>query len=236
MTVNDGIRTFESKIMCGRIYIQPSKSLDDLLSGLGVSGVELPTRYNVAPTNEVPVIFGSENERKMVDMAWWLHPSWSPHDPKSREAHKYPTFNAKIETVATLRSFNNAIRKQRAIVPGYAFVEWQKGTADPKQKIPYLIKGVDQPLAFAAMYDVWHDSYFSCAIVTQEPDEYFSKIHDRMPLTLTVERCKRWLDPRENVEDLLKDFWGATIKLWEQEVDPVINNARNKVPAVPVAH
>ena len=221
--------------MCGRIYVQPSPKLDYLLAELGLAGAELPTSYNVAPTDELPVIFGAEGQRKMADMAWWLHPSWSPHDPKSKEAHKYPTFNSKIETATTLRSFKNAIRTKRAIVPGHAFIEWKKG-ASPKEKIPYLIQGVDEPLAFAAMYDVWHDSYFSCAIVTQEPNDYFSRIHDRMPLTLTAGQCRRWLDPNEDIDVLLKDFWGATIKLCEVEVDPAINNARFKLPAVPVAH
>ena len=218
--------------MCGRMYLEPSNRLTTLLSYLEVHKLEVPTRYNIAPTDEVPVIFGAEDERKMADMSWWLHPSWSPHDPKSREAHKYPTFNAKIETITTLRSFKNAIRKQRAIVPGHAFIEWKKGATNPKEKIPFFIQGVDEPLAFAAMYDVWHDSYFSCAIVTQEPDDYFAQIHDRMPLTLTVEQCKRWLNPNEDVDQLLKDLRGSSIRLAEYEIDPIVNNARNKVPAV----
>ena len=212
--------------MCGRLYLEPGEKLDVLLSYLEVYNLGVPTLYNAAPTDMIPVIYGAEGNRTMRDMRWWLHPSWSKTPPGVGKS--YPTFNAKIETVLTLPSFRGPIRKQRAIVPGSAFIEWQKNTAG--EKIPYYIEGVTEPLAFAAMFDVWRDEIWSCAIVTQEPDEYFSKIHDRMPLTLTLEQCKRWLTPTENAEDLLRDFAGSTIQLTERPVSPVINNSRNKVP------
>jgi putative SOS response-associated peptidase YedK len=216
--------------MCGRYYIEPGERLDILLSYLEVYNIQIPAIYNAAPTDMIPVIYGPQGDRKMRDMRWWLHPSWSKTPPGVGKS--YPTFNAKIETVLTLPSFRGPIRKQRAIVPGSAFIEWQKNTAG--EKIPYYIEGVSEPLAFAAMYDVWHDEIWSCAIITQEPDDYFSKIHDRMPLTLTAEQCKRWLNPAEDVDVLLKDLWGASIRLAECEIDPAINNARNKLPAVVV--
>ena len=40
--------------MCGRIFIQPTSTQNEVLSGLGLGGIELPTFNNLAPTENFP--------------------------------------------------------------------------------------------------------------------------------------------------------------------------------------
>ncbi len=208
--------------MCGRIFIQPSSALNELLSSFGLQGVDLPKLNNAAPTETIPVIRHSvTGQIELTPMRWWLHPNWSKEEPNQ----KFATFNARIETVQTSPTFRGPIKYHRGIVPAAAFVEWQ---TEGKHKRPFLIEGAEEPLALAAIWDVWQSELYSCAIITQPANESFSVIHDRMPLSLNIEQAQRWLNPQEDAGNLLKDFKGASLALKARKVSPAVNNARNK--------
>jgi len=209
--------------MCGRIYVRQTEAFDQLLPALGISE-QLPLLLNVAPSQQIPVIRQVEPEKYALDsMRWWLHPAWSSTPPNQ----KYAMFNARIETVLTNRSFKQPILKQRAIIPVAGFIEWQ---ADGKLKKPYYIDtATDEPLLFAGIWDNWRDEILSCAIITQPASESFQKIHDRMPLSLTVEQSKDWLSSDSDGEDLVKRFKGSSLELKAREILPTINNAKIKI-------
>lgn len=212
--------------MCGRIFIQPSSQLTELLSGLGLGTVELPKRNNVAPTETIPVIRHDETGvMDLTPMRWWLHPSWSKEEPNQ----KYATFNARIETVQTSPTFRGPIKHHRGIVPASAFVEWQ---TEGKKKQPFYIEGESEPLALAAIWDVWNSELYSCAIITQPANESFSKIHNRMPLALTLDQAKEWLDPHAKADELINHLSGSCVALSARRIDPAVNNARRKEDAV----
>ena len=158
-------------------------------------------------------------------MRWWLHPMWSKEPPNQ----KYATFNARIETVQSSPTFRGPIKHHRGIVPASAFVEWQ---TEGKRKQPFLIEGTEEPLALAAIWDVWQSELYSCAIITQPANESFSKIHNRMPLALTLDQAKEWLDPDAKAAELINHFSGSCVELSARKIDPAVNNARHKEDAV----
>lgn len=199
--------------------------LNKLLSGLGLGGVELPKRNNLAPTETIPVIRQGAGVMVLTPMRWWLHPSWSKEEPNQ----KFATFNARIETLQNSPTFRGPIKHHRGIVPASAFVEWQ---TDGKQKLPFLVQGETEPLALAAIWDVWQSELYSCAIITQPATESFSKIHSRMPLALTLAQAKEWLDPHAKVPELLSGLRGSCVELSFRRIDIAVNNARNKEDAV----
>ncbi|HEY6130427.1 MAG TPA: SOS response-associated peptidase [Halioglobus sp.] len=212
--------------MCGRIFIQPGAALNVLLSGLGLGGVELPKCNNLAPTEAIPVIRQVvTGQSELTPMRWWLHPGWSREPPNQ----KFATFNARIETIQASPTFRGPIKHQRGIVPASAFVEWQ---AQGKQKQPLLIEGTTAPLALAAIWDVWQGELYSCAIITQPANESFSSIHQRMPLALTLDQAKEWLDPQATAAELLSRLRGSCVALSAKRIDAAVNNARNKGDAV----
>ena len=105
--------------MCGRyaIYGPHSRYRDhfDTVAGFG-----MPPRFNVAPSQVLPVV-RQDSEGRHFDFAkWGLLPSWV----KVPAEIQHP-INAKAETVAIKPMFRHAFRKSRILVPADAFYEWK---------------------------------------------------------------------------------------------------------------
>jgi len=82
----------------------------------------IETRYNIAPTDQVPVLLRTEDGSwDLRDMRWWLVPYWSK-GPDS----KYTMFNAKSETLTTSRAYKQPFKSRRAVVPASGYYEWVK--------------------------------------------------------------------------------------------------------------
>lgn len=114
--------------MSSRYNIKDDTSIHLLLSKLKVDLGPVPTRYNLAPTDQVPVIHQWEGQRCISDMRWWLVPHWS--DGPSTE---YPMFNARSEALEDSRAYHGCFRHKRCIIPAHSFVEWQHNS---QQKTP----------------------------------------------------------------------------------------------------
>lgn len=212
--------------MCSRIFVTPGKPLKLLLEHFGLGDADIPALYNVAPTEAVPVISRADESFTIAPMRWWLHPSWSPEPPNQ----KYAMFNARIETVMTSRAFQGPIRHKRAIMPVSGFVEFK---TEGKRKLPYYVQASEgNALAFAAIWECWQNEVWSVAMITQAASQPFDDIHDRMPLSLNDEQMQRWLNPEEDISNLIKELRGASAPLQWSPVDVSVNNSRNKQPVV----
>ena len=109
--------------MCGRYsLVTPEEALRNLFS-VDNSLPTLSPRYNIAPTQDAPVIISTGDDRRsMVMMRWGLVPSWSPKGPDKR----FSMFNARAETVSTKSAFRLAFRHRPCLVPVDGFYEWKK--------------------------------------------------------------------------------------------------------------
>lgn len=98
------------------------------------NSVNLPARYNIAPTQDVLVVVDDREtkQRRGEMMRWGLVPFWAK-DTKIG----YSLINAKAETVAEKPAFREAFKKRRCIIPADAFYEWKATGAKFKQ--PYLM-------------------------------------------------------------------------------------------------
>jgi putative SOS response-associated peptidase YedK len=108
----------------------------------------------------------------------------------------YKTINARVETIDTAPSYQQAFGKRRCLVPADGFFEWKKV---PGGKIPYLI-GMkdDSPFVFAGLWEGWKDPengewLHTCTIFTGEPNQFVREIHTRMPVILPEEHHDSWL-------------------------------------------
>lgn len=118
--------------MCGRftIDIKPETLVD--LFGLAESPKVIP-RYNVAPTQQVPVIRQYADEQNHLDeLRWGLIPSWAK-DPSIGSK----MINARSETVTEKPAFKQAVRYRRCVIPSSGFYEW---VAEGKAKQPWYIR------------------------------------------------------------------------------------------------
>jgi putative SOS response-associated peptidase YedK len=200
-----------------------------LIQHFGLHGeLQLPLRYNVAPTQQVPVVRQIEDGRELSTMRWGLVPSWAD-DPKIG----YKLINARSEEASTKPSFRSAMKKRRCLIPADGYYEWK---ADGKKKQPYHIHRTDnQPFAFAGLWETWHKAeppLESCTILTTAAAKSIEWLHNRMPVILSPTDYDAWLNPVEQDSSKLAYMFEppAGDELTTVAVDPIINNARNEGP------
>lgn len=188
--------------MCGRYALStPPQVLAELLRIHSVL-CELRPRYNIAPTQDVPVVRQArDGAREMVAMRWGLIPSWAKDASIGSKL-----INARCESAADKPAFRSAFRRRRCIIPASGFYEWHK-TGTTKQ--PFYVERADRaPLLFAGLWESWSDPVStarteSCSILTTEASPSISTLHTRMPAVLEPELCDAWLDTTcEDVEPL----------------------------------
>ncbi len=217
--------------MCGRYVL--NESLSELVGHpLEGSSGQRVERYNVAPTQSVPVLRASEegDTWRVDQLQWGLVPSWS----KERRM-KVSLFNARSETVAEKPSFRAAFKRRRCLVPATGFYEW----AGPKGKGStfYIQRADGQPLIFAGLWERWQDPdggapLESFTVLTTTANREMSEFHHRMPVVLDAEGQERWMDPvnvdTEALLVLLKPLPDGSLKV--RRVGDFVNKATNEGP------
>jgi putative SOS response-associated peptidase YedK len=159
-------------------------------------------RYNIAPTDQVPVVLDRSTEgdrrqpvRRLEAMRWGLIPAWAKD--VSIGARQ---FNLRAETLDT--KFRSALERRRCLLPASGFYEWQriegpaKGRGPAKQAY-YLTPADGSLLALAGVWEFWRspagDPVRSAAIITVPAAGRMLQIHDRMPLMLPPDAWDTWL-------------------------------------------
>jgi putative SOS response-associated peptidase YedK len=224
--------------MCGRFTLRrPDLMAERFQATLDLDGALAP-RYNVAPTQPVPIVVAAPAGRVIQTARWGLIPGWAK-DP----AIGSRMINARAETLAEKPSFRAALRSRRCLVPADGFYEWQ---AAARRKVPHLIEARDGDLfAFAGLYEHWRDPagaiVTSCTIITTAPNDLLlhggvggQPIHDRMPAILRPEHEAVWLDPALNAGDA----WQTLVEPYPADwlaahpVGSLVNSPANDRPEV----
>jgi len=177
--------------MCGRFVFDISPEILAGTFGLAELPVTHP-RYNVAPTQQIPVVRRAADGVNRLDyLQWGLIPSWA----KERSIGG-KMINARSETVSEKPAFRQAVKYRRCLVPASGFYEWkQKG----KLKSPHYfqIKG-GAPMVFAGLWESWKapegETVESCAILTTAANPLVEEVHERMPVILHPGEYGHWLD------------------------------------------
>ena len=193
--------------MCGRYRLSRRRQIVEEYFDTGDSQDDWPPRYNIAPTQPVPVIRQNPKEpiRELSLMKWGLIPAWAPNPSVAAQM-----INARSETAGTKPAFREALKSRRCLIPADGFYEWKR---DGKTKQPYCFEVNDGELfAFAGLWDRWKNPdgtwIETCSILTTTSNAVTSRVHDRMPVILDPEHYDLWLDPGmtkvEAVSDLLR--------------------------------
>jgi putative SOS response-associated peptidase YedK len=228
--------------MCGRLAITRSPAVLRAFFRY-LEQPNFPPRYNVAPTQPVPIVrlerdASGGTSRHFVLVRWGFLPGFVK-DPKD-----FPlVINARAETVGEKASFRNALKRRRCIFIADAFYEWRrqpggrrKGSTPPQ---PYLFRRRDgNSMALAGLWETWagpHGEELDTAcIVTTFANGTMAALHDRMPVILEPDGFDRWLDcdstgvdeaarlMRPAEEDVLEFF----------PIGPAVNHVANDDPGV----
>jgi len=192
--------------MCGRYALTTPPQVLAVLFQLWEQARPLLVRYNVAPTQEAPVVLqDAAGRRSTVTMRWGLVPFWAKDLSIGNRL-----INGRCETVTEKPAFREAFKRRRCIVPATGFYEWQKLPAGRKQ--PFFIhRADDQPLAFGGVWESWRDpttgnDVRTFTILTTPACEQLKSLHDRMPLILEPEDFARWLDSSMQDASALRDL------------------------------
>jgi putative SOS response-associated peptidase YedK len=150
-----------------------------------------PPRYNVAPTQPIPIVRIVDGKRHFALVRWGLLPSWVK-DPKSFTL----LVNARGESVAEKPAFRAAMKRRRCLIPADGFYEW-KAVGGHKQ--PFFVRAKSGgPLAFAGLWETWTgpngEELETGTIVTTSANRTLAPIHDRMPVIIPPEAFDLWLD------------------------------------------
>ena len=179
--------------MCGRFVITSAPEALRRLFGYPEQP-NFPPRYNIAPTQPVPVVMLAQGAPRFHLMRWGLLPPWVK-DPRTFTL----LINARAETAREKPAFRNAIRRRRCLIPADGYYEWQ---AIGSRKQPYFIHRRDgAPFGFAALSETWvgpnGEELDTVAIVTTASDAAMTPLHHRVPVTIAPRDFARWLDCSE---------------------------------------
>jgi putative SOS response-associated peptidase YedK len=177
--------------MCGRYAIrQPPEALREHFGY--AEKPNFPPRYNIAPTQPVPVVHETDGTRHFTLMRWGFVPGWV------KDIREFPlVINIRSETVREKASFRAAFMRRRALMPADGFYEWQKLGSESR---PFLLRRPDKGVfAFAALWETWSTADGSeidtVALINTTANGVISAIHERSPVILPQEQFATWLDP-----------------------------------------
>lgn len=191
-------------------------------------------RFNIAPTQ--PVLAIPNDDQNMADFfIWGLIPMWAK-DPGIGNR----MINARGETLEEKPAFRGSLKYKRCLILADGFYEW-KSSPGKKIKTPFFIHLKDRkPFAFAGLWDSWSgpdgSQIKSCTIITTQPNELTSIIHDRMPVILHPRDYAKWLDPSpqppDQLKPLIKPFPAELMNAYP--VSTLVNTPANDIPELVV--
>ena len=216
--------------MCGRYSLTtPEEALVDLF-GAGPLD-DFQPRYNIAPTQTVPVVrVGEDGARQWAWLRWGLVPSWAKDASIGNRM-----INARAETAAEKPSFRAAFRRRRCLVPADGFYEWRKSGG---QSQPYRIEMArGAPFALAGLWERWQaaegQAIESFTILTTEANRDLAAIHHRMPVILSPDHYDVWLMTGAANTGMLQPLLApyGDGELTARPITRHVNNPRNDDPA-----
>ena len=175
-------------------------------------------RYNIRPTQKMPIVVQHDGKNELVMAQWGLTPAWM----KGKVL-----FNTRDESVATKPFFNSLFKKYRCLIPADGFYEWQH--IDGKKQ-PYRITLKSDPIfGFAGIYEMNKEKkLLQFSIITTEPNALVAKIHNRMPVIIPKESENKYINEESDADDLLKYLKPYPASQMESyPVSTLVNSSKN---------
>lgn len=217
--------------MCGRytLFADYEELIERFQIVSAFDKEEYEESYNIAPSHSVVAVINDGKQNRMGYLRWGLVPVWAKDDKVG-----FTMINARAETIAEKPSFRMSFQRSRCLILADSFYEWKK---DGSKKIPMRIKlKNNEPFGMAGIWSAWRKPdgsfLYSCSVITTTPNPLMMEIHNRMPVILTKEDEKTWLDPankdQSSLLQLLKPFDENQMEVFEVSSD--VNSPKNNGP------
>ncbi len=184
--------------MCGRYaFFAPREAIERVFGVADPPAIE--PRYNIAPTQFVPIVRVDRDGRRVLRMVrWGLVPFWARDESIGNRM-----INARTETLSTNAAFREAFEQRRCLIPVNGFYEWRR---EGRVSTPWYVESADgEPFALAGLWARWRPrdaaqdaaALDSCTIITAPANALLAPIHTRMPVVLSSAASAAWLDPQQ---------------------------------------
>ena len=215
--------------MCGRYITKEQRAIERELPYIDVvRWPDLEARYNVSPSQQVPVVRWTDGQIEGLMMRWGLIPFFS-----RGVTPKFATINARIESIETAPAYRGPWnRGQRCVLPASGFYEWHLNEAGVRQ--PFYIHLADQDIfGFAGLWDRStgeNGTIESCTLITMPANPLLKQIHNaqqRMPAILRRSDHETWLrGERAEARAALIEYPADSMVAWP--VSTRVNSPRHE--------
>ena len=215
--------------MCGRYRLSRRKQIIEEHFDSDPWDEDWTPRYNIAPTQPVPVIRQHPKEpvRELSLMRWGLIPSWAK-DPSVAAQHDQREVGnggheARVPRCAEIPQVPDPCgRLLRVGANG----ESQAAVLLRSQRMASCSRSRDCGIGWKDPSGNWVKT---CSILTTTPNAVTSAVHDRMPVILDPDSYDLWLDPGMSdvaaVSELLKPYDARLMRCYP--VSTRINHVAN---------
>jgi putative SOS response-associated peptidase YedK len=220
--------------MCGSYsFFIPIDEAEQQLQKRAIPNVDWFPHYNAAPTQAMPVIT-NEFPNVIQFLRWGLVPKWSNDISIGSKM-----INTRSESIVEKPAFKNIFKYKRCLVLADGYYEWQepklketsrqKKSKQVKQPYRFHLPGNDL-LLLAGLWDSWGlDGLQTFSIITCPSNNDISLFHHRMPVILSHEEARLWLDNSQEQETWLQLLKPAPDGLLEiYPVSTYLNKAGNE--------
>ena len=212
--------------MCGRFtqVVKPGEFA--AMYGAAAPDVELPARWNGAPSQAFLVCRLDAAGRRVLSLQrWGLVPSWA-----RARAIGSRLINARSETVHEKPAFRAAFRRRRCLVPANGWFEWRR---TPAGKAPTWIRlAGGRPFSLAGLWEAWGEGASrmeSFTVLTCPAGEALAAVHARQPVVVAPEEHGAWLAAETPAERVQAPHAGP---FEVRRVGALVNSPRNNAPEV----
>jgi putative SOS response-associated peptidase YedK len=207
--------------MCGRYTIK--FTLEEANKRFQVQQIKakFTPSYNVAPSQNIPIIYSDDGKVTIDVCRWGLIPHWAK-EPNIG----YKMINARIETINEKHTYNKELIGGRCLIPASGFIEWIKIKGGKKPM--YIHTKSEEIFAFAGISSSWKDPGGNTL------KTFMKNIHDRMPAILQKTNESKWisrdLNDKKEILKLIQPYSEKDIEAYE--ISDMVNSPANNNPGI----
>ena len=218
-------------IMCGRfVNLNKIDKLNKIFEINESENVENGISYNIAPSQSTIIMTNSKFFK--IEKA-----NWGMKFFDKRQNQEKNIINSRLETIQNKILFKESFEKRKCVIPANGYYEW---SINDNIKIPYFINIPDKETIYFA--GIWKYLNFKkssmkvFSIITKPSNSLLKEIHNRMPVTLSSEESKGYLDHNNsdyltnNVQSILEEYF-EFFKI-SKFVNNPINNSSECIKAI----
>ena len=190
--------------MCGRFSLD--RLPDNIIETLIDAEISFTAREQVYPSEDVSVVYRSENGNEFAQMKW----GWE------RSFAKRPLINTRAREAWDKPTWRNAIKRHRCIIPVSAYFEWDENQPRGKRDCYRIDPTFDNGFALGGLYEINETTgEMFMSILTTVPNSKIAEIHHRMPVILNIPVFDMWLESedRKDIDMLISPIKSEQINM-----------------------